>query len=209
MSTIASAEPNAALEDHDYIPRSEFLYRMSIEQYEAMVASGVFSKHDRFQLINGLLVAKMTELPPHAAACDALQQAVLSLVPAGWYVRIDKPVRIPTRASEPEPDLVVVKGTFRDYEERHPEPPQAPFVVEVASTSLSKDREMIHVYGAGGVATYWIVNLIDRQVEVYSGAGPKGYQTRQDYKAGEQVPFVLEGVERGRIAVAEILPRRS
>jgi Uma2 family endonuclease len=209
MSTLAPIEPSASLVDQEYIPSPESLYRMSIEQYEAMVASGVFSKRDRFHLVNGYLVAKMAEHPPHTFACDALRFAVESLLSVGWYVRIDKPLRIVARASEPEPDLVVVRGTIRDFEEIHPEPAQAPFVVEVANTSLSEDRGMIRVYGAGGVATYWIVNLIDRQVEVYTGAGPDGYQTRQDYKAGQQVPFILDGVELGRITVTDILPRRS
>lgn len=209
MSMLAPIEPIVSQLDHEYIPSPESLYRMSIEKYEAMVASGVFSKRDRFQLINGFLVAKMTEYPPHTFVCDTLHLALESLLPAGWYLRMDKPLRIPTRASVPEPDLVIVRGTCRDFEEQHPEPAQAPFVVEVASSSLSGDRGTIRVYGVGGVATYWIVNLIDRQVEVYTGAGPDGYQTRQDFKTGQQVPFILDGVELGPIAVADILPRRS
>ncbi len=209
MSTIVPLEPNASFVDQEYIPSPERLYRMSVEKYEAMVASGVFSKRDRIHLINGLLVAKMTEYPPHTFACDALRFTIESLLPAGWYLRIDKPLRIAYLTSEPEPDLVVARGSFRDFAEQHPEPAQAPFVVEVANASLSGDWAMTRVYGAGGVATYWIVNLIDRQVEVYTGAGPNGYQIRQDYKDGQQVPFVLDGVELGRIAVSDILPQRS
>jgi Uma2 family endonuclease len=208
MSTIASNESNVALADQEYIPSPESLYRMSIEKYEAMVASGVFSKRDRLHLINGFLVAKITEYPPHTFACDALRFLLEPLLPAGWYIRTEKPLRIPSRASEPEPDLVVVKGSFRDYALRHPGPTHALLVVEVASSSLSADRGMIQVYGAGGIATYWIVNLVDRQVEVYTGAGPNGYQTRQDFKAGEAVPFILDGFELGRICVEDILPPR-
>jgi hypothetical protein len=68
---------------------------------------------------------------------------------------------------------------------------------------------MIGVYGAGGVASYWIVNLIDRQVEVYSGGGSTGYQSRRDYEAGQQVPLILDGVELGLILVDDILPHGS
>jgi Uma2 family endonuclease len=208
MSTIAATEAHVALENQEYIPSPESLYRMTIEKYEAMVASGVFSKRDRFHLINGFLVAKMTEYPPHTFACDALRFALEPLLPPGWYVRMEKPLRIQSRASEPEPDLVVVKGSFRDYAHHHPGPAQAPLIIEVANSSLSADRGMIQVYGAGGIATYWIVNLVDRQVEVYTGAGPNGYESRQDFKAGEAVPFILDGVERGRICVEDILPPR-
>jgi Uma2 family endonuclease len=213
MSTLAPIEPVVEPAEEDFMPSPESLYRMSIEKYEAMVASGVFSKRDRFHLINGFLVAKMTEYLPHTYACDAVRFNLEPMLPAGFYLRLDKPLRIPTRASEPQPDLALVRGTWRDYEEKHPEPHQAPFVVEVASTSLREDRGMALVYGKGGIAVYWIVNLVDRQVEVYqvevyTGAGSRGYQQRKDYKAGEQVPFVLDGVERGRIAVADILPRQ-
>ena len=71
MSTITPIEPNVQAPELGWVPSPGSLYRLSIEQYEAMVASGVFTKRDRFHLINGLLVAKMTEYPPHAAACDA------------------------------------------------------------------------------------------------------------------------------------------
>jgi Uma2 family endonuclease len=91
----------------------------------------------------------------------------------------------------------------------HPAPRQAPLVVEIAHTSLREDREMALVYGKGGIATYWIVNLVDRQVEVYTAGGPRGYRKRKDYKSGENVPFVLDGIERGKVAVADILPRSS
>jgi Uma2 family endonuclease len=209
MSTFAPTEPNVSIKEGDYIPSPGSLYRMSVEKYEALVASGVFSKRDRFHLVNGFLVAKMTEYPPHTFSCDALRFALEPLLPAGWYVRMEKPLRIQSRASEPEPDLVVVKGSFRDYARHHPGPAHVPLVIEVASSSLSADRGMIQVYGAGGIATYWIVNLVDRQVEVYTGAGPNGYQSRHDFKAGEAVPFILDGVERGRISVEDILPPRS
>ncbi len=91
-----------------------------------MVASGVFTKRDRLHLINGFLVAKMTEYPPHAAACDGVRLAIEALLPAGWYVRPDKPLKIPNCISVPEPDVVVARGTWRDYDQHHPEPAQVP-----------------------------------------------------------------------------------
>ena len=79
-------------------------------------------------------------------------------------------------------------------------------VVEIAQSSLSADREMIRVYGPAGIPVYWIVNLVDRQVEVYSGPQPDGYGKRDIYRSGEDVPVVVDGIIVGRIAVDDLLP---
>lgn len=189
-----------------WTPSVPSLYRLSVPQYEAMVASGVFAKRDRIHLVGGYLVAKMTEYPPHAAACEGTRQAITSLLPDGWHVRGDKPLKIPACDSVPEPDLVVARGRWRDYERDHPGPSQVPLVVEVASTSLREDRRMARVYGAGGVAVYWIVNLADRQVEVYSDPAAEGYRSVQAFTAAEAVPLMVDGTELGRIVVRDILP---
>jgi len=68
---------------------------------------------------------------------------------------------------------------------------------------------MAHIYGSGGVPVYWIVNLVDRQVEVQTNPGPGGYESRQILKPGDDVPVVVDGAEPGRIGVADIMPRRS
>jgi Uma2 family endonuclease len=67
---------------------------------------------------------------------------------------------------------------------------------------------MAYIYGRGGVPAYWIVNLVYRQVEVHKIPGPGGYRSREILKPGEDVPVVVDGAEIGRIAVADIMPRR-
>jgi Uma2 family endonuclease len=211
MSTIAqAAEVPETRSADDWLPSPESLYRMSVEKYEAMVASGAFTKQDRFELINGFLVSKMTQYPPHSAACDGTCLALQALLPVGWYVRNDRPLRIPSRSSEPEPDVTVVRGSWRDYEARHPEPADVVLLVEVADSSLRDDRTvMARIYGGGGVPVYWIVNLVDRQVEVHQGPSAQGYGRIEVFAEGASVPVVIEGVEVGRIAVGDILPTRN
>ncbi len=65
---------------------------------------------------------------------------------------------------------------------------------------------MVKIYGPGGIPVYWIVNLVDRQVEVYAGPHSGGYATRADYRSGQQVPVVLDGVIVDQIAVDDLLP---
>jgi Uma2 family endonuclease len=178
---------------------------MTLEQYEAIVASGAFTARDRFHLIKGYLVAKMTQNPPHSTADDLCGEALDQAIPPGWYVRAAKPVRIPSQISKPEPDRCVVRGRIRDYLLRDPEPADVALIVEVSDSSLVEDRKLARVY-AGGIPVYWIVNLIDRQVEVYSDPGPDGYRSRVVLGPDQSVPVVIGGVEVGQIPVADILP---
>lgn len=209
MSTVTLPESTPAATTAEpagpgWIPSP--LYRFSLERYEELVDSGAFTTRDRFHLIDGYLVAKMTQNPSHNTADELCGEALRRVVPPGWYIRPSKPVRIPSRSSKPEPDRTVVRGTIRDYSRRDPDPPDVALIVEVSDSSLRADRELAQVYGGGGIAVYWIINLVDRQVEVYSDPHQAGYRSRTDYQPGQQVPVVIDGVEVGRIPVDDLLP---
>jgi Putative restriction endonuclease len=192
----------------DWTPSPEEIYRLNVEQYESMVSSGLFAKCDRIHLINGILVAKATKKPPRVIACEKTRDALQRIVPQGWRVMVEAPVRIPSYI-EPEPDLGLARGRTEDYETRHPEPADLALVIEVAESSLRQDRELMQIYGNGGVPTAWIVNLIDRQVEVFTDPCPEGYRSRHAFDAGQEVPLVIEGAVLGRIAVGELLPQKA
>jgi Uma2 family endonuclease len=202
MSTLATTGSEAARPR--WIPSS--LYRMTLEKYESLIASGFFSKRDDVHLINGYLVNRMAESPLHGAVCDAIRLAIEAILLATWHIRSEKGLRIPSQISIPRPDLVIVRGGPRDYLARYPEPADTALVVEVSYTSLDEDRAMADIYGAGGIAICWIVNLVDGQVEVYSNPGPDGYRTHEVRAPGHVLHVAVDGVELGEIAVADILP---
>ena len=206
MSTVA---PRAKVPEPGLMPGPDWppLYRLTIEQYEAMAAAGILGDDDAVELIDGLLVSKMTKKPPHVVACELTFWAIHGILPTGWRPRWESPVRVPGR-SEPEPDISVVRGADpRENREHHPGPEDVALLVEVSDTTLGFDRRAkLRVYAAAGVPYYWIVNLVDRQVEVYSDPGPNGYKTRQDFHPGEHIPLVIDGQEVGRIAVSDLLP---
>jgi Uma2 family endonuclease len=203
MSTITTIQPAEPAGEPVWVPGPPF--RMSLEQYEAMVETGVFTERDKFHLINGVLVAKMTQKDPHCTADTLCRDELMRVSPAGWHVRSDKPVRLPPDG-KPEPDQCVVRGSVRDYARRSPGAADVGLVVEIAETSLREDREMARTYGASGIPVYWIVNLRESQVEVYTGPTESGYNARRDYKPGEEIPVSLDGVQVGTIAVTDVLP---
>jgi Uma2 family endonuclease len=204
MSTITATKSRKPSSDPCWIPSS--LYRLTLEQYEAMVDAGVFTGRDKVQLINGYLVSKMTQNTPHATADDLCGDRLNRVIPPGWYVRAAKPVRLPTESSEPEPDRCVVRGAIRDYSARHPGPADLALAVEVADSSLEDDRMPADIYGRAGIPVYWIINLIDRQVEVFSNPGASGYQSLEVFVPPHVLTVMIDGVEVGEIPVAEILP---
>jgi Uma2 family endonuclease len=184
------------------------LHRMSLEQYDALVESGIFTERDRLQLINGILVAKVTQGDDHCVADEDCRTALQHVLPPGWFVRSNKPVDIPPDGA-PEPDQAVVRGSNRDYGRQkrgRPSAKDVALIVEIAQSSLLEDRAMVRIYGPAGIPVYWIVNLVDRQVEIYSGPDLGGYVTRVDYRPGQHVPVVIDGVVVGQIAVDDLLP---
>jgi Uma2 family endonuclease len=178
---------------------------MTVDEYERLAAAGVLDD-PRVELIDGLLVKKVTQKPPHAWAVDSAREHLERILPPGCSIREEKPVRIP-QFDEPEPDLAVIRGTRDDYRGRHPGPGDIALLVEVADSGVERDRgEKRAAYAQGRVPSYWIVNLIGRQVEVYSDPGAGGYQSSQVFNPGQDIPVVIGGVEVGRIVVTDILP---
>jgi Uma2 family endonuclease len=182
--------------------------RLTVWQYERLVAVGVLAEDESVELLNGLLVRKMAKGPAHTAACVQTRDALLPLIPVGWHLQTEAAVRIPDY-DEPEPDLAVVRGTARDYVrlDRPPEPAEIALIVEVSQSTLTRDREEKQpVYARGGIPIYWIINLVDHRVEVYTNPGRDGYRSRQDFAPGQDVPVQIDGVEVGRVAVTSLLP---
>ena len=118
MSTVAATLPTTPSAEPAWIPSP--LYRMTLEEYEAMVASGAFKGRNRCHLINGFLVEKMTQDPPHTIADILCGDELDRVIPSGWHVRPAKPVRLPGQATMNEPDRCVVRGSARDYLGRIP-----------------------------------------------------------------------------------------
>ena len=113
--------------------------------------------------------------------------------------------------SEPEPDVVVVRGTDDDYRDCHPGPADVPLVVEVSDGTLRRDQGFKKaIYAKAGIAVYWIVNLVDRRIEVYSEPFSAGdaadYRLRKDVAEADHVSLLIDGREVAKIAARDLLP---
>jgi len=184
--------------------------RLTVDQYEAMVENGILPETKRFELIEGRIVEKDMKEPVHCVTVQRTLRAVEPLLPPGWHAVKEEAVRIPSRRSEPEPDVSIVRGSIDDYTDRHPGATDIALVVEVTRTTAAKDRRLARVYGAGGIPVCWIVNVPRRRLEVYSNPAPgaPGYPAPVWLGESESVDLIIDGQTVGRIAVADLLPRR-
>ena len=183
--------------------------RFTIEEYNRLTEIGFFTPDDRVELLDGLLVTKMAQNPPHAATLDILEGLLPPLLPEGWTLRSQKPVTL-MGDNLLEPDVAIVRGPKRRYFDGHPTRKDVALIVEVADTTLVEDRAVKQgTYARARIPVYWIVNLVDRQVEVYTlprGGKKPAYRQRVIFESGEQVPIVIEGETIAAIAVRELLP---
>jgi Uma2 family endonuclease len=139
-------------------------------EYDRLIERGVFGPEDRIELLGGLLVVREPQGGPHAMAFRMVEEALRRVFASGWDVRGQLPVALDDD-SEPEPDISVVPGSFRDYPRDHPA--RSVLIVEVAESSLRLERsEKGSLYARARVPDYWIVNLVDHVLEVYRDPAP-------------------------------------
>jgi Uma2 family endonuclease len=183
------------------------LHRFTRIEFDRLVELGVF-RGEPVELIGGLLVVAEPQGSYHASTVGAAGDALRAALPPGWLVRVQMPVDLDD-LSEPEPDLAVVPGAWADYRADHPARPV--LVVEVAATSLGFDRgEKASLYARSGVRDYWIVNLVDRVLEVFRDPEPDptahhgwGYRTRERLGPGAVVSLLA--LPSVRVAVNDLL----
>ena len=192
-ATISAAEPKSR--------------RWTRDEYYQMGDQGLF-QDQRVQLIEGEIVVMSPQNNPHVVAIALTQEALRNIFDEGFWVRSQAPLSV-SDISEPEPDLSVVSGTPRDYTDH---PTTALLIVEVSHTTLTFDRnDKSSLYAKAGIADYWIVNLIDRQLEVYRNPNPDenqpygfGYSEKTILKADDSITSLA--APKMPIQVAELLP---
>jgi Uma2 family endonuclease len=190
-------------------PPAHAIRRFTVDEYHALIKAGVLKERERIELLEGWIVEKMTHNPLHDVIVDRVQEAIRDRVARDWRVRVQSATT--TADSEPEPDVVVARGPAERYLQRHPGAADIALLVEVADTSLTRDRHKARIYAREGIAVYWIINLQDSVVEVYTDptgpADPEPRYRRADrYTMADAVPLAIPGQSPTNIAAKELLP---
>ena len=174
--------------------------RFTADEVWRLVEIGVLREDERVELIDGELIVMNAQGPIHASLTVILRGALEAAFGPGHHVRDHSPV-IGTVDSIPEPDIAVVVGNVRAFLSRTPGPKEVPLVVEVSWSSLRLDHRKAHIYAAAGYATYWIVDVEARRIEVHTA--PKGGVYTKSEIIGDDGE--VRAGERA-IKVADLLP---
>lgn len=168
-----------------------------------MAEAGLF-RDERVELLDGDIITMSPQLTPHAFTVNQLMYALITKLGAAAVVRVQAPIVL-NNWSEPEPDIAVCVPVSDRYKQAHPRADQVLLVIEVAESSLAYDRtSKVQAYATSSIPEYWIVNLIDRRVEVLTDPDPAAQSYRQQRQAftGDVLP--LPG--GSTLAVGVILP---
>ena len=177
-------------------------------EYDKLIETGFLGPGDKIELLGGQLCVSEPQNNPHATAISLGLEAIRHALAPGWHVRVQLPIALDDE-SEPEPDLAVVSGGPRDYAD-HPSRPA--LVVEVADSSPALDREHKgSLYARARLPEYWIVNLVDRVLEVHRESGPDagapyGWAYRVVLTLGPDEHVTPLAAPSARLLVADFLP---
>lgn len=177
-------------------------------QYHKLIDSGIIMEGEPVELLEGYLVEKPMRNPPHEAALRRLTARLQRHLTA-WFVQVQGAISLAD--SEPEPDGAVIRGDETTCDGRLPTAADFGIIIEISDSSLAFDRrDKGRIYARAGIPVYWIINVADRQIEVYSdpdvAAQPPAYRTRTDYKPGDNLPIILDNTATGTLPVNDLLP---
>jgi Uma2 family endonuclease len=179
-------------------------FRFTVDQYDRMVELRILTEDDRVELIRGEIVAKMPNWPRHAGITKRLIRLLIPLLQGRAILAVQDPIRL--LDSEPEPDVAILRPGPDDYASRHPTPPDVFVLIEVADSSLDRDRDWKGpLYAENGVSEYWIIDVDSATVLVHRDPQPDGtWAAVTTRRRGDTLDVAaLPGVS---VAVADVLP---
>jgi len=182
---------------------------ITIEEYHRGLGQGEYGPPGSVELLEGRVVAKARQSLRHDGAVEKIRDVLAKVVPSGWHLRVAQAILTP--GSLPEPDVAIVADALDRHTSRPPRGEEIALVVEAADASLALDRRLKgRVYARAGIANYWILNLIDSQLEVYSNpSGPvqmPGFHEHRVFRGDDKLSLVIGLDDLGMIRIADMIP---
>jgi Uma2 family endonuclease len=180
------------------------LYRFTRDEYYRMGDAGLFFDK-RVELLDGEIISMPPQNPPHVGTTSRLANVFIRSLGALLSIRVQAPIVLDDW-SEPEPDIAVCQMDPDNYMLAHPKADQVILLIEVAETSLPYDRGQKTVaYAKSGIPEYWIMNLVDRKIEMFSDPDLVAQCYRTERSAG--VGDILSLPGGVMLPAADLLPR--
>jgi Uma2 family endonuclease len=169
----------------DTLEARQTVYPVSVEFYHEAGKLGMISED--VELLEGVIFKKMPKSPLHQYLVRKLQSILAALVPSGYFVDRESPITCAT--SEPEPDVAVFMGRSDDYQTQHPT--TAELVIEIAISTVQRDRSKAAIYAGAGVKEYWLIEPEASLVTLYTNPNDTGYASSKTFTALDLVPSTV------------------
>lgn len=169
----------------------------TVSEYERMAESGVLGPDDRTELIQGEIITVTPMGTRHLAVVMQLMELLAAYKHNGWFAACQLPLTLGSR-NEPEPDVLLLKGSPKDYFNRRPCASDVLLVIEVSDTSSRFDREAkVPLYARFGVPEVWLVDLGKKHIEVYTQPTRTNYRNVREISTGTLSPEIMRQVKLG------------
>jgi hypothetical protein len=183
-----------------------WLRQFSVAEYHKMIETGILRSGDGVELLEGWIVNKMTQNPPHRSSVSRVVRRINRVLPDDWTMQIQGPITLSD--SEPEPDIAIARGDEETYDARHPKPTEIGVLIEVGDSSVLLDRRYKGgLYAQARISEFWLINLVRRILEVYTKPRNGKYQKKVEYTETQKVPLILDGVKIAEIPISELMPK--
>lgn len=185
-----------------YIEMEGFTW--TVKQYNRLIDAGILTPDNKVELLEGSLIKKIAIIESHAACVDGLQEYFYDKYGKQFTLRSENPITL-SEKSAPEPDFVVCERREDRYRSSHPVPSQIELIIEVADSTVDKDRNYKStLYALAGIKEYWIINIRDAQVEVYLNpdAASEAFLEVRRFRTDED----FESPFNGNTIVNDLLP---
>jgi Uma2 family endonuclease len=158
------------------------------------------------ELLEGWIVTKMPQNPPHSGSVGRINRYLARILPADWSLRVQFPITLSD--SEPELDIVIARGKEGSYDKRHPRPADIGILMEVGDSSVLDDRRYKGIlYAEAKIAQFWLINVVERKIEVHTKPRGGRYQKTVEFAEKDSVPLVLDGERIADIPVSELIAK--
>jgi len=157
----------------------------TVADYYKMAETGILSQDQRYELLNGEIIKTSPQKSPHTTITHIIFEKFLFQLKNWAEGRAQAPLNI-NNHSEPEPDIMVLKKRESRYLDRHPVPKEVYLVVEVSDSTLNKDQTFKKkLYAKAGIPEYWIINIPEKQIEIYTNPKDEDYLNVTISKSGK------------------------
>jgi Uma2 family endonuclease len=177
--------------------------RFRVEDYRKMTEVGILPEESGWEVIDGYLIDKMSIGSRHASIVKRLNKIFTNLVGNETIISVQDPIHIDDY-NEPEPDIAILKPREDFYAENHPLQQDILLLIEVSDSTIEYDREIKKtLYAEAGITEYWLVNLQENTIEVYSQPKNGNYRLVRILESGETIEATA--VENLKLQIDEIL----